>query len=269
LLARLPLGAPAGAPAPASLSPVTARLRQRYPGLGSVVHVGLVNEGASTVTHVISVPGPAYRARTAEQARDFLAAGLFAGGGPRSLYLRTWAAGLAYGNGLSLDANGGRLGYFAERCPDPAETMRFVAGVVKAAVVDAVQASLAAVFTDYRGSEGFSARGAGLADDLADGLTPEVVRGWKTLLLREARAEGAAARLRERVPATVGRLLVGVGGRVSQDPAAVAVVMGPSRLLDDYQRFLRDSGEAALLPRLYPRDFWPATATEAVTAGAR
>jgi hypothetical protein len=32
---------------------------------------------------------------------------------------------------------------------------------------------------------------------------------------------------------------------------------GPRAAVDGYERFLREQGEAASLPRLYPRDFWP------------
>jgi hypothetical protein len=262
-LGRLLAALPAGTPAPARARegrPIEARLRERYPAVKSWVHLALVNDGTTSASHVISTPGPDYKARTPADALDFLTAGIFAGGGPGSFFLRTWGAGLAYGNGLRPSPRDGRTHYYADRCPDPAATMRFVAGLVKDATLDlpALQASLATAFDDYRGTGRFSARGAALAADLTDGLDPATVRGWKELLVRTARAPESLAAIRSRVVPVLGRVLVGAGGRVSAGAGAVALVIGPRGLLDGYERFLRENGEADQLPRLYPRDFWPA-----------
>jgi predicted Zn-dependent peptidase len=261
-LGRLLAALPAGARAPvlaAEGRPIEARLRGRYPAARRWVHLALVNDGTTSASHVISAPGPDYRARETAEALDFLAAGVFAGGGPGSFFLRTWGAGLAYGNGLRPSPRDGRTHYYADRCPDPAATMRFVAGLVKDVALDAatLQASLATGFADYRGTDGFSARGAALAADLTDGIDPATVRGWKELLVRTARDPGSLAAIRARVVPVLGRVLVGAGGRVSADAGAVALVIGPQGLLDKYERFLKESGEAEALPRLYPRDFWP------------
>jgi hypothetical protein len=269
LLDRLSQGAPPVPAAPPS-RPVEARLRERYPAPLPLVHLGVPNEGATAATLAVSVPAPTYRAPSDQAALDLLAGDLHTGGA-HSLYLRTWAAGLAYSNGLAVGPADGVMTYYADHCPDPVETMRFVAGVVKGARVDqpAVEAALASSFGDYRGTQGFAERGRELADDLTDGLTPAVVRAWKQQLLRTARAPDTVARLQERVTRVVGRALVGAGGRVAADPRAVSLVMGPERLLKAYQRFLIDSGEVTTLPLLYPRDFWPPAAADVVSAGGR
>jgi hypothetical protein len=55
---------------------------------------------------------------------------------------------------------------------------------------------------------------------------------------------------------------------VAQTPGATALLVGPNALLDKYEAFLRESGEAERLPRLYPRDFWPPEAGDDAVARA-
>jgi SAM-dependent methyltransferase len=209
-------------------------------------------------THAISAPAPGYQARTPAEALDFLAGGAFSIGAA-SFYMRTWEAGLAYGNGTGLNPHHGRMSYYADRCPDPVQLMRFVAGLAKTTPVDSavLEASLANAFQDERVTASFSVRGAALAEDLVDGLTPDVVRSFKHLLLQTAHAPNALAAFRDRVTAVLGRMLVGVNGRVSQTPGTLALLAGPGAIVDKYEQFLRDSGEISTLPRIYPRDFWP------------
>jgi Zn-dependent M16 (insulinase) family peptidase len=262
LLAALPAGspAPAATPAVAAAGLITARLRERYPREKIGVHLALVHDSRTAASHYIQVPGPDYLKPSPEAVQDLLTVGLFSGAGPSSLFMRTWGAGLAYGNGIAAYAASGRILYMAHRCPDPVETMRFVSDFTRAAKVDAdqVQASLAYAFADYGGAESFSLRGARIAGDALDGVTPDLVRGFKTQLLEAARSPGAAERLAARVPQVLGRVLVGAGSsKVSAGPARVALLIAPTRLIDRYETHLRDLGETQLLPRLYPRDFWP------------
>ena len=266
LLAALPAGTrPTAARRPdrpaarAPGGPIDRRLGERYAGQAIGPHLALVHDSSSGASHYIQVPGPDYRAPGREAVMDLLTVGLLAGGGPSSLFMRTWAAGLAYSSGLAAHAINGRIIYVAHRCPDPVETMRFVSGLTRAAKVDPdlVQASLAYAFSDYGGADSFSTRGARIGGDLIDGLDPDQVRAFKTQVLETARAPGTAEELARRLPGVVGRLLVGAGGKVSSDASRVALLVGPSALLDRYEAFLKETGEAKLFPRLYPRDFWP------------
>ena len=229
------------------------------PGDGARSPPGPGPRQRSGATHHIVVPGPELRRVDREGVLDLLTVGLFAGGGPHSLFMRTWAAGLAYSNGIAAHLTRGRIVYSAQRCPDPVETIRFVAGFAKSARVDRdlVEASLAFTFGDYAGDESFSTRGARIAGDVLDGLEPDGVRAFKTEVLAVARAADAPERLARRIPQVLGQVLVGAGGKVAAGPARVALVAGPTRLLDRYQTFLAENGEATTLPRLYPRDFWP------------
>jgi Zn-dependent M16 (insulinase) family peptidase len=259
LLARLPEGVSAR-PAPQTASTLQARLEQRYGKITRPVHVGFVRPGSTTAVHVVFAPGPAYSARTREAALDALAVGVFAGYGPHTFYKKTWSAGLAYGNGIAARPNQGRIVYYADRCPDPVRVMKFVGGVAAEQRLDdpsLLEYALSSLFRDIRSADDFSSRGAAMARDLADGITPEQVAGFKRLLLATAREEGAAARVAERVRTTVGRVLVGYGPKIKDTPGAVASVIGPEELLAKYEAYLHEQGECDRLVRLYPRDFWP------------
>lgn len=162
---------------------------------------------------------------------------------------------------MSHSAAYGQARYYADKCPDPAQTLRFVAGVASAQKLDdpfLLEYSLATAFGDHRASGGFSSRGSSLAYDLEEGDRPETVRAYKAALVQLARQPGTLPLVRARFLKTLGRVLAGLpGGRVSAVPAAGAFVIGPDDLILRYENFLRELGEAGEVIRLYPRDFWP------------
>jgi hypothetical protein len=261
LIARLPAGS-ARSSTLARVPIVSHRLAERYPGLATgtrPVHVALVNNGASTATHVVIAPAPSWRSHGVNDTVDRLAAGVLAGAGPHALFMRTWGAGLAYSNGLRASTDAAQLTYYAERCPDPVEIMRFVADIASRQTVDRdlVEYALADAFGDYRADRDFFARGSAIADDLADGTTPEVVREFKQSLIKAARDPEAAAMIAARLPDAVGRVIVGFGEKVSGVRGAVGFVVAPEPLIARYEQHLVEIGEADRIVRLYPRDFWP------------
>jgi Zn-dependent M16 (insulinase) family peptidase len=256
LLASLPAGS--DVPAPASGVPsVQARLEQRYGPLAPPVHVGFVRPDSKSGVHVVRAAGPSYASRSREDVLDLLAVGQFTAG-PQSFFSKTWSAGLAYGNGISVNLSRGHVGYYADRCPDLAQTLKFVDGLASSPIDDPslIRYSLASAFYT-RATDDFSSRGAALAEDLADGTTPERVSGFLRLLLDVAREPGVLERVRQRVPDAVGRVLVGYGRKVADSPRALAFVIAPEELLARYEAFLKEQGEADRLLRVYPRDFWP------------
>ena len=93
-----------------------------------------------------------------------------------------------------------------------------------------------------------------MAGDLVDGLTPEVIRAFRTRLLALAGRDGFADELAARMPRVYGRVLPGFGPAVAD---GVYFVIGPDKQLAAYQDYLHAAvGKAATLHRLYPRDFW-------------
>jgi len=259
LLHKLPGRAPAGDTYIRPFPSVQARLEQRYGPMPSPVHVGFVRPGAKSGVYVMSAAGPSFKKPSRDATLDLLAAGIFTGSGPHAFYTKTSAAGLSYSNGIVSRPAAGRLRYYAERCPDLVEAMRFVGNIATVHPLDdpfLVDYSLADAFADFRGGNDFYSRGAAIAADLADGITPDRIRRFKRLLLATARERDVLSQVRERVPDVVGRVVVGFGRPVKDSPGAAAFVIAPEELLAKYEAFLRESNECERLIRLFPRDFW-------------
>ncbi|MBM3318880.1 MAG: hypothetical protein FJY75_13615, partial [Candidatus Eisenbacteria bacterium] len=155
---------------------VLERLRRRAPGV-EPLYAGLVHEGTRNGVLIFSARiGGSYDTEEEALLRS-LAARLFAGGGPHGLFMRTWAAGLAYSNGYGFSERSGRARYYAERCPDVAQTMRFVVETLRDAPpnLELADYAVAQVFGSSRAPSRYEARTAAMAADLADGYTPERV----------------------------------------------------------------------------------------------
>lgn len=261
VLAELPKGAAPARPKKTRESRVLGRLRERLPGIERPVHVALIHDGTKTGSISVAAPGPGYESRAPGEILDMLAYGVLAGGGAHALFIKTWGAGLAYSNGLSVSAAAGRVQYYAERSPDLSQTLKFVSNVAGQTRLDdpfLLEYSLSYAFGDYRAGGDFSSRGAALAEDLEDGHTPHQVRGFKQLLLSVARSAGALARVRGRLADSLGRVLIGYrGGGVGKAKDASAFVVASEEAVARYEAWLKSVGEADRVVRLYPRDFWP------------
>lgn len=239
---------------------VFERLSERLQGLKtSPIHVGLVNNDTTSGVFVLSAEGPQYGKADEISAQKALAVQIFSGAGPHSFFIKTWSSGLAYSNGVRPSFSRGRIQYYAERCPDLTETMRFVSGLAQNTALESdffIDYALANSFSDYRGAMTFSGRGRAMASDLADGQTPEKVRAFKAALMSAAKKPGALEAVRRQMPVILGSVLVGYGEAISQAPGALGFVIGPDRILDAYEEMLQSAGEADRLVRLFPRDFW-------------
>jgi hypothetical protein len=140
------------------------------------------------------------------------------------------------------------------------QTMRFVIGELEKAKAEPalVEYAVAQAF-DSRIASGYEGRGSAMAADLADGLTPEVVRGFRERLLALRRRAGLADELFTRMKTVYARVLPGFGPPAMRASAIdpVYFVIGPEKQLDAWQRYLTAAeGAGATLWRLYPRDFW-------------
>jgi hypothetical protein len=230
--------------------------------------VALVNESMQTGVHMHTAPGASYADRDREALLDHLACRVYAGHGAHGLFMKTWSAGLAYSNGLGANLAEGTRSYYAERCPDLAETMRFVVGEIAGATVDSTLAAyaVAQVFRANRAAERYEQRGAAMANDLAAGRTPELVRGFRRSLLELGREPELAAALQPRLAAVHAAILPGLARRspamaagASRDataPGTVTFVIGSTPLLDAWENYLVEVDAGATLQRIYPRDYW-------------
>lgn len=263
VIERLPWQERLNGAEPKSKPLVLSRLLQRKAWLDterSPTHVAVIHKGAKSGTVEVTAPSPTYHQSTPEAATMLLALGVLGGTAPHGIFSKTWSAGLAYSNGVGFNLKSGRCVYSANRCPDPARTVRYVVGLVKDAKLTdptLLDYALSLAFGDYRGADDFASRGIAQANDFEDGLSPEVVRAFKGQLLRTARDPSTLEAVRKALPSALGRLLPGVGPRQGGALGVVSCVVGPEDMLARYESFLKESGEKDPLVRLYPRDFWP------------
>jgi len=237
------------------------RLRERRPDGEAPRFVGLLDPSARTGTLLFSARLAAPWSSDRESALDALTAQLYAGGGGHSLFMRTWSAGLAYSNGVRFRARSGLLSYYAERCPDVAETLRFAAAVLREGALDAarVRYALAVAFNQSRAAGAYEQRGEAMAADLADGVAPERVRAYRRALLALRDAPDLAAALAARLPAVYGSALPGLGRPLADGREGVFFLIGPEAQFAALEALLAAEAAPGAPPgveRLYPREFW-------------
>ncbi len=237
---------------------IVNRLRERTPGLGRPVFVGLLNENTRSGVLVNSVKGASFVDFDPEAIKKFLSARLYGGHGAHSMFMKTWSAGLAYSNGLRYDESQGRLIYYAERCPDLAQTMQFVVNELKKAPYDTSLAeyAISRAFAEYRSGSSFEERGEAMAADLEDGVTPDAVRRFRQGVLAQRDSRDLFGDLNSRMEYTYGQVLPGYGPKKADVADAVYFIVGPEKQFKSYEQYLRSTEGDATVYRLYPRDFW-------------
>jgi hypothetical protein len=228
-------------------------LAREHRGAGDPLFVGLVDPGTSSGVFVHIAPATAYRDRDDAHVLDYLASNLYTGHGAHSMFMKTWAAGLAYSNGLHPHLADGSLDYYAERCPLLPQTVRFVIDQLRAATPDPniARYAIAGAFTS-RLANGYESRASEMAADLADGITPELVRAFRARVLELGRHPDLARELFARMQGVYGKVLPGLG---TLAPDSVQLVIGPPAQLTAYEQYLAAAVHQPL-HRLYPRDFW-------------
>lgn len=247
-------GAFLAAPDVGTARPITTRLKD-HDKTTPVTYVGLFSPATSSGVFINNAPATGLTDTSQDAILDYLASNIFTGHGAHSLFMKTWAAGLAYSNGVHPFVEQAQLEYYAERCPLLPQTMRFVVDQVKASKPDANHARYAiAKAFDSRIAAGYESRAMAMSNDLADGVTPDVVRTFRKALLAQADRPDLAATIHARLPAVYGKIMPGYG---KPSPDAINFVIGPAKQLDAYQEYLRATvDKKAVVHRLYPRDFW-------------
>lgn len=239
---------------------VEARLRGRVADEGTPIFVGLMNPNTQGGVFLNSAPSINYlEANDREALLDYLASRLYAGRGGHSVFIKTWGAGLAYSNGFRGSPSIGRLGYYAERTPELPQTLRFVVEELKKARPDPnlVEYAVAVAFGEFRSASPYETRGEAMANDLADGLTPEAVARFRRALLELRRAPNLSNELFRRMGNVYARILPGYGVKAKDVAGGVFYVIGPEKQLAAYEEYLKTvEGPDARLYRIYPRDYW-------------
>ncbi len=258
---------------------ITHNLRSRYPWLmeeqaSRPLYAALVLETSRSALFANTAELCTYDDTRRSDLIDYLAAKSFGGAGAHGLFMRTWGAGLAYSNGVGSGARSGRLTYYAERCSDGVETLRFITGELNRAdeTLDDVfflDYALAQCFADYRAADTYIARGRSMAADLTDGITPEKVRDFKRALLNLQRSwklsngspsapenDDVLREVRESLPRVVGPVVPGYGDPASERRRSVNFMIGPPAQITAFENHLAVHEPDARLVRLYPRDDW-------------
>ena len=188
---------------------------------------------------------------------DFLASKLYGGGGAHSVFSKTIGAGLAYSNGISSSAGTGLMGYYAERTPELPQTLRFAMGEVKRPLDTPLAEYVIALAFSSRASSPYEARGQAMADNMADGFTPEVVARFRRAILEARKIPDLSAELYKRKDKVYERVFPGYGMKGKDIAGANFFVIGAEKQMTAYEAYLKSvEGPDTKLYRLYPRDFW-------------
>lgn len=235
------------------------RLKGRDAAAQHPVFVALLNANSQGGVFLNSAPLATYRDTGRDKLVDYLAANLYGGGGAHSIFSKTIAAGLAYSNGLGSWLSNGRLQYYAERTPELPQTLEFVIGELKKARPDAslTEYAIAGAFRATRAADSYESRGEGMANDLADGLTPDLIRDYHKAILDLRSAPDLPDLLARRMLPVYATVLPGLDGKMDGVAGGVYMVIGPEKQLSAYEAYLKQAeGPSTRLWRLYPRDFW-------------
>ena len=234
------------------------RLKGRRQMDGDPVYAGLNFDGTNNGVLMFNAK-IADRYDTSQAAvLNCLTGKLYGGGGPHGIFMNTWAAGLAYSNGYGYSPASGRVSYYAERCPDVAETMRFVVNFLKSSEPDEglLDYSIAQVFGATRAGSKYERRGEAMASDLADGIKPDMVRAFRQKVLSMRDDDKLLEKLAARMEETYGPVLIGYGPSLTESADASLFLIGPEPQFESLEQYIKTAEGEQTVQRLYPRDFW-------------
>ncbi len=242
------------------------------------VAVGLLHPGASGGVAILRTPLTWQHSWTRDNLLDHLAGNLLGGGGDQGLFMQTWAAGLAYSNGIRPRERTGVLRYYAERCPDLSQTLAFVEDRIRLAPAPdeaRTRMSLVTALGGDRSAQSYTERTRQRALELqwadtdrgprllagGDADAPpsrlEDLRGFRRGLLQASGEKDLPALLDGRKLPVHARLLPGLaGGAWEPRPGTQLFFIGPERQLELADHYLETRAPGVKVVRLTPRDFW-------------
>lgn len=234
------------------------QLVSRVGGEFDPVYVGLVNENTRNGVLLFSVKCTEPYDTSREAILSNLSANLFSGYAAHGLFMKTWASGLAYNNGIRFRENSGRLRYYAERCPDVTETMKFIISEVKKGLTDPALTDYvtAICFSQSRAPSRYETRGEQMAQDLVDGFGPDVITRHRAEILKISQEEGLFEELNSRLEEMYGKVMIGYGEPLSADPESNFFLIGPEEQFESLESYIKSVEMPRTVYRLYPRDFW-------------
>jgi Zn-dependent M16 (insulinase) family peptidase len=255
LLGQLQI-APRSVASYARIRRIDQRLREHQPDAADPRFVGLFSPNMQGGVFNAITPASSYRDMDRESLLRYLTRNLFGGGGAHSVFSRTIAAGLAYSNGIGGSLREGTSTYYAERMPDVIQTLHFVIDTIRTGSRDPRLAEyvMAGAFgSNAAGS--YETRARAIADDLTDGITPQVVRRFREAILALREDAGLAQELFRRVDEVYGPIIPGYGPKAKEIPGAIYYLIGNDKQFDSLESDVQ-AREGERVYKLYPRDYW-------------
>ena len=236
---------------------IDARLREHQQDAVAPRLVGLFNPNMQGAVFNSIVPAMTYKDTDRESVLRYLARNLVGGGGAQSVFTKTISAGLAYSNGIGGSLRDGTSTYYAERMPDVTQTLHFVIDVVKKVPHDQTLTEyvMAGAFRGTNAAGSYETRARAIADDLADGLTPDLVKHFREAVLALRKEPNLAEELFKRVDTVYGPIVPGYGPKVKDVPGAVYYLIGNDKQFQSLEADAQ-SREDERVYKLYPRDYW-------------
>ena len=109
----------------------------------------------------------------------------------------------------------------------------------------------------FRSADDYEARGEAMANDLADGVTPESVKQFRLAVLKLRNEPGLINQVYKYKDEVYETILPGYGKPSKDVTGGSFFVIGPEKQMVAYEVYLKSvEGASTTLYRLYPRDFW-------------
>ncbi len=258
LLSKLDNSSPSVRQSYSNLNTIVERLKSRESLTEKPVYAGLIFNGTRNGVLMFSAKNSEKFDTSEDALLQTLSSKLYAGYGPHGLFMKTWAAGLAYSNGYRMSEQTGRAAYYAERCPDVAETMRFVVNLLKNADdnPDLADYTVAQIFGSSRASNRYEQRGKSIAADFADGVLPEKVTSYRQHILKTRQKDNFYSLIKNRMEDAYGSVLIGYGKPLSESKEGNFFLIGPEPQFESLEKYIKQTEGEQTVYRLYPRDFW-------------
>lgn len=236
---------------------IDERLREHQGDSATPRFVGLYDSNLAGGVMMTIVPTASYDDTGRDAQLDYLASRLFAGYGAHGIFTKTITAGLAYSNGIRGNVRDGWSGYYAERMPEIPQTLHFAIDVVKKGPRDPklVEYVIAMAFQESDAAEGYETRAEGMANLLADGITPEKVRRFREAILALRNEPGIARQIFSRVDKIYGEIMPGYGPKAKETAGTVYYIIGNDKQFRAMDADVQNREDAHVY-KLYPRDYW-------------
>ena len=239
--------------------PILTKLQRRYSlsAENFPFYVALVNLDGVSGNTVFTARFPGYDDLDRQSLLDSLSSHLRSGGGPESLYMKTWEAGLAYSNGIRSTPASKLIRYYADRSPNIPALVELVNSLSVNLTALSNQSMLDYVLTQAfsysRAMFSFTQRGRAMAADLRDGRDPEQVRHYAEALLKLREDPNLVTELIQAAPDATGRVLLKPEFQEKQRvEQAIFFMIGPENILSQAEQQL----SIPKLMRLWPSDYW-------------